>query len=245
MKKNFLGVLDATDGERVGSVNAFDVDGVVRDAQAVCVCLAVFILAPEAGAPAEVTECAVVEAVASREREEPERILAGLEPEAGAAQFAAGRFGVEVVEECFPFLCARDVPAFRCQTLVVLFPHLVVHFEVPGRSLFGEFCRDVQHGCPCVESSECLHVRFFVVGRVAAFACGLEAQVVNHPFLVADFDGAVCFAVACIRERPVLERFGILGEASAVRNRVLCLGRFVFGRFADPLAQEVRRDGND
>lgn len=135
-------ILYATDRDCVGSINAFDVNGIVRDAQAEGVCFAVFVLAPKAGAPAEMAESAVVEAVACWEREEPEGILAGLVPETGAAKFTAVCFFIQMAQKRFPFLCARYVPTFRGNALVVFFSHLVVHFEIPGWSLFGEFGRD-------------------------------------------------------------------------------------------------------
>ena len=205
--------------------------------------LPVFFLAPEAGALAEVVECAVVEPVAGGESEEPERILAGLLPDACAAQLAAIGLGIDIFHELFPFLVARDVPTFRCDALEVLVLHLFVHREILGRGFVGEFCGNVQRGSPCVEASELFNVGFLVVRCETAFR--LETQVLGHPDLVADFDGVVGLSVTGVGECPVLERFLVLFQAFFVGDFVLGLGGGLLGRLGDMDAHAVCSDSYD
>ena len=142
--RKFLGVLDAADGICVGPVDTFNIGGIIRDAETERVELAIFVLAPEAGAPAEMAECAVVESVACREREESEGIFTGMVPEAGTTQFASVGIGGKVGHQFFPFLVARDMPAFRCDALVVLVLDFFAHGEVLRYRLLAELGRNVR-----------------------------------------------------------------------------------------------------
>ena len=82
-----LGVFYATDRNGVGSVNAFDIHGVFGKVKAIGIGRAVFFLAPETNALAELAEGAIVETVTGRECEKSQSVGAGLLPDTFTAQF--------------------------------------------------------------------------------------------------------------------------------------------------------------
>ena len=83
-----LHVLHATDRDCIGSIDTFNVNGFISEAESECVRLAVFVLAPEAGASAKMAETAVVKAITRRECEETKGIETRVLPETSASQFA-------------------------------------------------------------------------------------------------------------------------------------------------------------
>ena len=135
------------------------------------------------------------------------------------------------------------MPAFRCDALVVVFLDFVVHVEIFCRGLFREFRRNVQGRGPGVESSEFGDILFFVPRGETVFR--LETQVFGHPYLLTDLDGTVSFPVASVSEGPVLECFGVLGEAIFVRGVVLRFGGFALCCLADLDANAECRGDDD
>ena len=73
----------------------------------------------------------------------------------------------------------------------------------------------------------------------------MKAQVLCHPDLIPDSNGAVSFAVACVGKASILEFGRVPSDAFIVRNGVLFFGLFPLGGMAKVSPESISADSDN